>query len=240
MKETRYFYCPDALTCNELPPEEATHAVRVLRLKAGDEIFLINGKGCFFKVCVSLVTNRRCVYDITEKMPQEKTWNGSIHLAIAPTKNIDRIEWMSEKITEIGFDHISFLDCKFSERKQIRIDRIEKIIISSVKQSRKAFMPKVDGIMPFKAFIDKYKDSRGFIAHCYNEIPRVDLLSEMKLLPPKSDIIIMIGPEGDFSIDEVQYAIDRGFKSISLGKSRLRTETAGLMSVAISQIIFRK
>ena len=113
MKEVRFFYVPDASTQTELPQEEATHALRVLRIQAGDELFLMDGKGVFYRAEVSLATNKRCIYEVKEVMPQQPAWRGHIHLAIAPTKMMDRIEWMTEKATEIGFDEISFLNCKF-------------------------------------------------------------------------------------------------------------------------------
>lgn len=126
MKETRFFYVPDAVHQVELPVEEAMHALRVLRLKSGDEMFLMDGKGSFYRAEVTLAATKRCLYQIKEVLPQEKTWRGRIHLAIAPTKMMDRIEWMVEKATEIGFDDISFLNCKFSERKVMRTVRLEK------------------------------------------------------------------------------------------------------------------
>ncbi|MCR4774555.1 MAG: 16S rRNA (uracil(1498)-N(3))-methyltransferase [Prevotella sp.] len=240
MKEARYFYCPEADETNLLPQEEATHALRVLRLQSGDELFLIDGKGNFYRAEVALATNKRLTYNILETMPQQKTWHGDIHLAIAPTKNMDRIEWMTEKITEIGFDHLSFLECKFSERKQIRIDRVDKIVVSAVKQSRKPWKPLVDEMISFKQFIDANKGKHGYIAHCYNEFPKKDLFSELQTIDRNEEVIVMVGPEGDFSVDEVKYALDNGFESISLGESRLRTETAGLMAVTMAQLIKRR
>ncbi len=118
-------------------------SLRVLRIQGGDELFLMDGKGVFYRAEVSLATNKRCIYQVKEVMPQQPAWRGHVHLAIAPTKMMDRIEWMAEKATEIGFDEISFLNCKFSERKVIRIDRIDKIVVSAVKQSHKAWKPVV-------------------------------------------------------------------------------------------------
>lgn len=240
MKEVRYFYVPDAATQHELPAEEATHALRVLRLQSGDEMFLMDGIGTFYHATVTLATNKKCMYETDKVMTQEKTWHGHIHLAIAPTKNIDRIEWMTEKATEIGFDEISFLNCDFSERKVIRTERIDKIIISAMKQSRKPFKPVINEIIDFKEFIAKKRNGRKFIAHCYNEIDKIDLFNEITCNTDNEDITILIGPEGDFSIEEVNLALSKGYESISLGKSRLRTETAGLMAVTMSQLAKRK
>ena len=240
MKEVRFFYVPDAATQTELPQEEATHALRVLRIQAGDELFLMDGKGVFYRAEVSLATNKRCIYEVKEVMPQQPAWCGHIHLAIAPTKMMDRIEWMAEKATEIGFDEISFLNCKFSERKVIRIDRIDKIVVSAVKQSHKAWKPVVNDMIPFKEFIAQPRTGKKYICHCYEEIDKVDLFAELqKPLDDEGDVTILVGPEGDFSIEEVQLALQHGYVSVSLGTSRLRTETAGLMAVAMANLARR-
>ena len=239
MKEERFFYAPNASVTKELPEEESQHATRVLRLISGDEIFLMDGKGAFYRAEITLATKKHCLYDIKETMPQEKSWHGRIHLAIAPTKMLERIEWMVEKATEIGFDEITFLNCKFSERKTIRTDRIERIVVSAMKQSRKPYKPVVNEMTEFQNFIDNFDSNNryGFIAHCYDEIPRKYLLPEIQKLPSHADVTVLVGPEGDFSMDEVKLAIEHGFKPITLGPSRLRTETAGLMAVTMSQLV---
>ncbi len=239
MKEVRYFYVPDAGNNNELPQEEATHALRVLRLKSGDEMFIMDGTGNFYHAEVSLATNKKCLYEIKETLPQHKTWKGHIHLAIAPTKNMDRIEWMTEKATEIGFDELSFLNCVFSERKVLRTERIEKIVVSAVKQSRKPWKPIVNEMITFKDFISTPREGRKFIAHCYQEIEKHDLFDIINNDKDNENITVLVGPEGDFSIEEVKLAIENGYESISLGQSRLRTETAGLMAVTMSQLSLR-
>ena len=240
MKEIRFFYVPDAAHAHELPDEEATHALRVLRMKASDEMYLMDGQGTFYHAEVDMTTNKKCLFHITETLPQTKTWHGHIHLAIAPTKMMDRMEWMVEKTTEIGFDEITFLNCKFSERQQIRTDRIEKIVVSAMKQSRKPWKPVVNAMTDFQAFVCAERSGAKFIAHCYPEIARQDLYNELQQLPADSDVTLLVGPEGDFSADEVQQALANGYRSISLGNSRLRTETAGLMAVTMAQIIKRK
>jgi len=239
MKEVRYFYVPDAINNNELPQEEATHALRVLRLKSGDEMFIMDGTGNFYHAEVSLATNKKCLYEIKETLPQHKTCKGHIHLAIAPTKNMDRIEWMTEKATEIGFDELSFLNCVFSERKVLRTERIEKIVVSAVKQSRKPWKPIVNEMITFKDFISTPREGRKFIAHCYQEIEKHDLFDIINNDKDNENITVLVGPEGDFSIEEVKLAIENGYESISLGQSRLRTETAGLMAVTMSQLSLR-
>ena len=240
MKEVRYFYVPDAANQVELPAEEATHALRVLRLKGGDEIFLMDGEGSFFRAEVTAASSKRCLYEIKEEMPQQRAWKGHIHLAIAPTKMMERIEWMAEKATEIGFDELSFLNCQFSERKVVKTPRIDKIVISAVKQSHKAWKPVVNEMTPFKEFVAQPRTGKKYICHCYEEIDKVDLFAELqKPLDDEGNVTILVGPEGDFSIEEVQLALQHGYVSVSLGTSRLRTETAGLMAVAMANLARR-
>lgn len=264
MKEVRYFYVPDAANQVELPAEEATHALRVLRLKGGDEIFLMDGEGSFFRAEVTAASSKRCLYEIKEEMPQQRAWKGHIHLAIAPTKMMERIEWMAEKATEIGFDELSFLNCQFSERKVVKTPRIDKIVISAVKQSHKAWKPVVNELVSFKEFIQTPRPGRKFICHCYEEIEKKDFFTEISGIlnevhaPAASessnadiataaesptadaaDITVLVGPEGDFSIDEVRLALENGYESVSLGTSRLRTETAGLVAVHMAHIARR-
>ena len=240
MKETRYFYVPDAARSNELPAEEAAHASRVLRLESGDEVFLTDGAGCFFKAQLTLVTKGRCLYDIVERLPQEKTWNGRIAVAMAPTKVIDRVEWTLEKATEIGIDEFSLLNCAFSERRNVKLERLDKIVVAAVKQSRKAWKPLLNDLQPFEGFVNRPRKGAKYIAHCYAEIDKKDLYGELLQLNGEEEVTILIGPEGDFSIDEVHLAMSKGYVPVSLGQSRLRTETAALAATMIAQLAFRK
>ena len=240
MKETRFFYVPNAGQENEMPTEEALHALRVLRIKSGDEINLMDGVGNFYRAEVTLAATKRCLYEVKEVLPQQPAWHGHVHLAIAPTKVMDRIEWMAEKATEIGFDELSFLNCKLSERKTMRTVRLDKIVISAVKQSHKAWKPIVNQMVSFKDFIAQPRKGRTFICHCYEEFEKVDLMTELqKPYDEDADVTVLVGPEGDFSVDEVKLAIANGYESASLGTSRLRTETAGLMSVAMANLTRR-
>ena len=240
MKETRYFYVPNAESSNELPAEEAAHASRVLRLESGDEVFLIDGAGCFFKAQLTLVTKSRCLYDIVERLPQEKTWRGRIAIAMAPTKVIDRVEWTLEKATEIGVDEFSLLNCTFSERRNVKLERLDKIVVAAVKQSRKAWKPLLNDLQSFEHFVNQPRKGVKYIAHCYAEIDKKDLYSELTQLNCDEEVTILIGPEGDFSIEEVRLAMNQGYVSVSLGQSRLRTETAALAATMIAQLAFRK
>ncbi len=240
MKEARYFYVPQASANNELPTDEAVHALRVLRLSSGDEIFLIDGAGGIFRANVTMTSSKHCFYEIVEAISSEKAWRGMVHLAIAPTKMMERIEWMAEKSTEIGFDELTLLKCAFSERKVVNTGRLDKIVVSAMKQSRKPFKPIVHEMIDFNTFVSQPINGRKYIAHCYTEVPREDLFSLLKSDNYSEDTTILVGPEGDFSIEEVKAAMAQGFKSISLGNFRLRTETAGLMAVTMAQLAQRK
>lgn len=231
MREERYFYQPD-IEVGELTKEDTQHAVRVLRMKEGDELWLMDGRGVFYRAEISSASNHRCAYHIIETLPQERAWLGHLHIAMAPTKLNDRTEWMAEKATEVGVDEFFFLDCQFSERRVLKTERIDKIVISAMKQSRKAWKPVVNEMQSFTQFVKEEKRGQKFICHCY-EGERPYLFDVLKR---GEDATVLIGPEGDFSIEEVQLAEQNGYKSVSLGQSRLRTETAALIAVHLMQI----
>ena len=195
-------------------------------------MMLADGKGTFYRAAISAASGKRCLVRVTETLPQEPFWKGRFHLAMAPTKNMDRTEWLAEKATEMGFDELTFLNCRFSERKVIKTERIEKIVVSAMKQSLKAWKPVVNELTDFGAFVSRDFPGQKFIAHCYEgEKP---LLKEV--LEPGQDAVLLIGPEGDFSPEEVAKAEAAGFRAVSLGKSRLRTETAALVGVMTFQL----
>ena len=227
------FYTPDIAHSNELPAEEAAHALRVLRLKVGDELTLTDGVGCFYRAEIAVADNKHCLVNVLETLPQPALWKGHLHLALAPTKNMDRMEWLAEKATEIGFDELTFLNCRYSERRVIKLERVEKIVVSAVKQSLKARMPQLHELTDFDKFIRQPFSGQKCIAHCYpGEKP---LLKD--ILHPEEDALVLIGPEGDFSEEEVALAIENGFQPISLGASRLRTETAALVAVHLMNLL---
>jgi 16S rRNA (uracil1498-N3)-methyltransferase len=236
MKEVRFFYAPDASTGHELPTDEAMHALRVLRLKSGDEMMLMDGMGNFYRAEVTLAHTKHCLYDIKEIFPQERQWNGHLHLAIAPTKMMERMEWMIEKAVEVGVDEISFLNCQYSERRVVKLPRLEKIVISATKQSHKAWKTTLNEVISFKDFITQPREGGKYIAHCYEEIPCTSLFDHLRQPDAPQDATVLIGPEGDFSIDEVRLAVANGYQSVHLGTSRLRTETAGLSAVMMMQL----
>jgi 16S rRNA (uracil1498-N3)-methyltransferase len=221
------FYAPDINTIHELPEEEARHALRVLRLAEGDTIDLTDGKGCFYQAIIRSANPKHCLVDVIARQEQPPLWNFDLHLAVAPTKNIDRMEWLCEKATEIGINQLTFLNCRFSERRETKLPRLEKILVSAMKQSQKATLPKLTATTDFHTFIQQPFPGRRFIAHCY-EGEKATLKQTYR---PTEAALILIGPEGDFSPEEVSAAIKRGFEPISLGKSRLRTETAALTAL---------
>ena len=244
MKEERFFYDPQV--SGELPQEEAHHAVKVLRLQVGDEMWLMDGSGTYYRATITAATGHRCLYRIVESLPQQPAWQGYLHLAMAPTKLMDRVEWFAEKATEIGFDELTFLDCQFSERRVVKEERIDKILISAVKQSRKAWKPKLNKMQRFRDFIKQEREGDKFICHCYSENDELRIENEdvssfkpllFDVLRPGVPSTVLIGPEGDFSIEEVRLALQNGYRSVSLGSSRLRTETAALVAVHMMQLI---
>jgi 16S rRNA (uracil1498-N3)-methyltransferase len=201
---------------------------------------LMDGQGNYYRAEVTLAHTKHCLYEIKEQMPQQRQWQGHIHLAIAPTKMMERIEWMTEKAVEVGVDEISFLNCQFSERRLVKIPRLEKIMISAVKQSHKAWATQLNEIVNFDTFIKQPREGHKYIAHCYEEVPRTYLFDELQKTSATDDTTVLIGPEGDFSIDEVRQAVAEGYISVHLGKSRLRTETAGLSAVMMMQLAKEK
>ena len=223
------FYTPDIQNSPELPEEETAHAVRVLRLQPGDEVMLTDGTGNFYRARISLIAHKRCLVDIVETVPQPPLWSGHLHIAMAPTKNMDRTEWFAEKATEIGIDELTFLNCRYSERKVLKTERIAKILVSAIKQSLKARLPRLNEMMDFKAFIQQPFNGQKFIAHCHEgeKTPLKDAVRK------DEEAVVLIGPEGDFSEEEVRLAEEAGFIPVSLGPSRLRTETAALVACHI-------
>lgn len=220
------FYAPDIATNLELPEDEALHCVRVLRLIEGNEILITDGKGSFYKAVIVRAHPKHCEVNILEMFVRPSLWSFHLHIAIAPTKNMDRMEWFSEKATEIGINEITCMNCRFSERKEIKTIRLEKILVSAMKQSQKAILPTINGMTDFKKIIQMPFDGRKFIAHCNEGVkPLIKNLYQQG-----ENVLILIGPEGDFSPEEVAAALQQGFVAVSLGESRLRTETAALIA----------
>ncbi len=223
------FYTPDLdpeqTYC--LNKEESSHCVKVLRMKEGDEILLTNGVGNIYKAEIIQAVVGACLCVVKTEIPTYDKRNYRIHIAMAPTKNNARTEWFAEKATEMGISEISLFKSRYSERTNIKTERLEKVVISAVKQSFKAFVPVVNDLKDFKQIVDEAKESKKFIATCSGD----DRLKLKEAYSPNEDVIILIGPEGDFSEQEVSYALSKGFLPLSLGEARLRTETAALYAL---------
>jgi len=215
---------------HSLDAEEVRHATKVLRLQSGDTLELTDGKGNLYKAVITELSKSSCLFSITETISVPKR-NYTIHIAIAPTKNIDRIEWFVEKATEIGIDTISFIQCQNSERRVVNMERIEKKAISAMKQSGQAWLPELKPMAKVQAIIHEPCDHK-FIAHVDHANSK-----HLKEAPPHSSYLVLIGPEGDFTQQELKAAIDNGFQKVSLGASTLRTETAGLAACHILNLI---
>ncbi|KAA6346153.1 Ribosomal RNA small subunit methyltransferase E [termite gut metagenome] len=229
----RLFYIPMMEEELELPKEEAGHCIRVLRLLPGSEIALTDGKGFFYVAEIVSVAGKRCIVTIKETIFQEPLWEGYLHIALAPAKNTERNEWFVEKAVEIGIDELTFLNCRFSERRAIKTERITKIMVSAIKQSLKARLPKLNEMTDFNLFVSQECKGQKFIAHC-REGEKLELKD---VIHKGENALVLIGPEGDFSENEVKRAEENGFISVGLGKSRLRTETAGLAACHIFNLI---
>jgi 16S rRNA (uracil1498-N3)-methyltransferase len=229
------FYDPSLSRAQEfhtLSEEESKHACRVLRLREGNEILLLNGTGVEFTAKITDANPKKCVVEIVSQIEVDEP-SYSIHIAIAPTKNNDRLEWFLEKATEIGITEITLLLCSNNERKQIKEERFEKILISAMKQSKRLFLPKLNTLVSFKEFIDK--NPNGLIAHCYTAEKQTIETGFSSINCP-----VLIGPEGDFTEQEVNLALQNGYKTITLGENRLRTETAGLYACMQAKLLVDK
>ena len=221
------FYTPEISShIYTLEEQESKHCIRVLRLKMGDVIHLTDGRGTLFESRIIQDNPKRCIVEVTDVRKEVGKRNFSLHIAVAPTKNIARLEWFLEKATEIGIEEITPVICDHSERKIVKTERLNKVITSAVKQSLKAYHPKLNETVKIKDFIKNDFSGQKFIAYISEKYN--DTLKELYV--PGSDVLVFIGPEGDFSVKEVEQAIKSGFQPISLGKSRLRTETAALVA----------
>ena len=209
-----------------LSSEESKHATKVLRKKEGDILNFTDGKGGFYKAEITVADTRKCRLQIISSEQKPKQHSYHLHIAIAPTKNMDRYEWFLEKATEIGVDEITPIICDHSERKVLKTERCNRILLSAMKQSLKFHLPKLNEAIPLKDFLKQDFEGNKYIAHC-EDGEKTELRKEEKA----NKTTILIGPEGDFSPAEIQIALQNQFKAVSLGKSRLRTETAGIVAV---------
>lgn len=224
-----YFHIEDpSAAILELGKHESRHLTKVLRKKTGDQFHITDGKGRLFEATLGMITSNRCEIDLAfAKAEPQKT--PELHIAIAPTKMNDRMEWFLEKSTEIGISRITPIICERSERRKINLDRFEKIVVSALQQSAQLWLPVIDPATSFKDFIKQEHHQQAFMAHCMDG-------SEPYLgnqLTKKESATVLIGPEGDFTPGELENAMEQGFQPVTLGANRLRTETAGVYSCTL-------
>jgi len=214
------FYNPTEV--NSLPKEESWHGIKVMRLKAGDKAYVVDGKGNKHLIEITNPHLKKCEYKIiSSEFFNKKTTHA--HLVLSPTKSMEKVEWFVEKSIEIGIDEISFILCKNSERKILKLERLQKIAVSAMKQSKQTYITKINALIPFKEFIINNKDEGKFIAHLNKKEINI------KEIKKKNSNCILIGPEGDFTKEEVEIAFENKYQPISLGENVLRTETAGVI-----------
>lgn len=232
------FYTPDIdpeASAYTLSEEESKHCIRVMRLKVGDTVVLVDGKGGSFRAEIIDAHPKRTSLSICSFNEQRRRSSYRIHVAVAPTKNIERYEWFLEKATEIGVDEITPIICEHSERKDVKSDRLVRVLIAAMKQSKQSFLPKLNDTRKIGDFLKTETDAKCFIAHC--DAGEKAYLNEQ--VKPGEDVTILIGPEGDFSTEEIGMALSLGCQPISLGVARLRTETAGVVACLETAIINR-
>lgn len=216
-----------------LSEEESNHCARVLRLKPGDEIFIADGQGNLHRSQIETIDHKRTTVQVVETMAEYNKLPYRLHIAIAPTKNMDRLEWFLEKATEIGISEITPIICHNSERKVVKTDRMNRIVEAAMKQSYKAYHPIVNETMKFSDFVKNDCSEQKFVAHCEDDGKRIYLADVVK---PRNSVTVLIGPEGDFSHDEIDAALQK-YTPVTLGNSRLRTETAALVACDIVSIV---
>lgn len=220
------FYAPDIENSLVLPAEESHHAIKVLRLEAGASIQIVDGKGGVYVATIAVADAKRCLVNSLQVQSVVHKRPYYLHIAIAPTKNMDRLEWFTEKAAEIGIDEISPIYCRYSERKNLKTERLQRILVSAMKQSIQPTLTLLNEPRTFKEFIQQAQADVKCIAHCHDA--HKELLASV--VQPQKKVLILIGPEGDFSTEEVAMAQQAGFIPISLGESRLRVETAALVA----------
>lgn len=225
------FYAPDILTTKLLPEDESQHAVRVMRLSEGDRLDVVDGRGTLYHCHIAMAHPKRCAVAIDSSTAMPPHWGHSITVGIAPTKQMERLEWAVEKMVEVGVDRIVPLLGEHSERRVLKLERLERIIIAAMKQSLKGVKPRLDELTPVEKLLAQPTAGERFIAYCDTSLPREQRRSLATSHIAGSDVTILIGPEGDFSPAEVEAAFAAGYQPVTLGDSRLRTETAAVAAV---------
>lgn len=227
------FYAPDIVVNGTLPEEESRHAVRVLRMAVGDKLDVVDGHGTLYHCRLAMAHPKHALVTIDDTERVEPHWPRHITLAVAPTKNLDRMEWLVEKAVEVGVDRIVPLLTEHSERRVLKTERLRKIMVAAMKQSLKATLPRLDELTPLDKLLAEPLDGDRFVAYCDEALPREQRLTLDKALTAATAATLLIGPEGDFSPAEVARLLDAGFAPVTLGESRLRTETAALVGLVV-------
>lgn len=228
------FYAPDIDRDTILPESDSQHCSRVLRMQPGDEVEVVDGRGGLYRCRIVTAHQKRTAVEIVGRMQLPPVWPMDITVAVAPTKHLDRMEWLVEKLVEIGVNRIVPIKCARSERKEIKVERLEKIAVSAMKQSLKAVLPAIDEMTPLVRFIAACGSTQKFVAYCDDAVERCLLAREYM---PGADVTVLIGPEGDFSPDEINTVVSAGFVPVTLGDNRFRTETAALVACDTFHII---
>lgn len=228
------FYAPDILTEPVLPEGESAHCCRVLRMRKGDMLRVVDGKGNTYDCIIADAKPKATVVEILNQSAEALHWTPYITLAVAPTKNNDRMEWLAEKAVEIGVNELVFVECARNVRKSVKRERFEKILVSAMKQSLKATLPRLHDNVPLGMFLASSRAGSRYMGYCGPEAQRMDF---SRAYDGDSDVSILIGPEGDFTPEEVQTAIKAGYNPVTFGNTRLRTETAALYALCAAHTI---
>lgn len=226
------FYSPEITTTHALGPEESVHCVRVLRKKEGDRIAVTDGKGTLYQCEILKADTRGVKLRIISEERKTKSWNYNLTVAVAPTKNADRMAWLVEKCTEIGVDRIVFMSCRYSERKTVNVERLRRNAISAMNQSLKVYLPEITEMVALDDILGY--DGEKYFGYCDDRSERLEFVKEYTA---GKDVTIAIGPEGDFSEEEVQQLRESGYKAVTFGNERLRTETAAIYGVAAVHVL---
>lgn len=225
------FYCPEIESTLSLPEDESVHCVRVLRKQVDDTIGVIDGKGFLYTAVITEAHPKHCRVRLIDKQADTSGPFRS-HIALCPTKNPERVEWFLEKATEVGIGGITFLQSRFSERKTVKIERMDRVLVAALKQSVKALKPTLHPLIAFDVFVKQPFEGQKFICHCHpGPKPLLNAVCQAG-----SPVLVLIGPEGDFSPEEVGLAVHEGFVPVSLGDTRLRTETAAFVAAHIVEL----
>lgn len=228
------FYAPDIEETLTLPESDSGHCCRVLRMQPGDTVTVVDGRGTRFRCLLRDNNPKRTSVQIVSSETVPLIWDNDITLMIAPTKNMDRMEWLVEKLVEIGINRIVPVRCRWSERKEIKRERLEKIAVSAMKQSLKATIPQIEEMMTLKEAVERYDAPQKYVGYCDKNTPRKLLATEYR---PNTDVNILIGPEGDFAPEEIAMLGARGYTPVTMGDNRLRTETAALVAVTTCHVL---